>query len=132
MGDGGKGTIGVENPHMLGKHHTEETKQKLSEANKGKKHNISEESRNKMIMSHKGKHPWNYGKKVNYKSGVAKKVNQYSKEGVLIQTWESVAEAARALDGQPQNICHCCNGGAYRKGEWKKCVSAYGYVWKYA
>ena len=132
MGDGGNGTTGVEKPYWLGKHHSDETKKKCSENNIGKKHNISEEAMNRMIAAHKGKHPWNYGKKVNYESGVAKKVNQYSKENVLIKTWDSIAEAARTIGGQPQNICHCCNGGAYRKGKWKKCVSAYGYIWRYA
>lgn len=132
MGDGGEGTTGVEKPSMLGRHHTEEAKKKCSVNNKGKKHNISEEARNRMIEPHKGKHPWNYGKKLDYTNGREKKVNQYSKDGVLIKTYESIAEAARVIGGQPQNICHCCNGGAYKNGKWKKCISAYGFIWRYA
>ena len=42
--------------HMKGKHNSEETKRKLSEAAKGKKH--SEETKLKMSESHKGKNTW--------------------------------------------------------------------------
>lgn len=84
------------------------------------------------INARKGKHSWNYGKKLDYKNGREKKVNQYSKEGVLIKTWESIAEASKTLKIMAQNICHCCSGGAYRKGIWKKCESAGGFKWKYA
>ena len=43
-----------ENNPFFGKHHSEETRQKLSESHKGKHH--SEESRKKMSEAHKGKH----------------------------------------------------------------------------
>jgi len=42
-----------EKDHMYGKHHSEETKKKLSEAHKGK--SIPEKTRKKMSKSHKGK-----------------------------------------------------------------------------
>lgn len=41
---------------------TEEHKQKISESNKGKKHNISEEGRRKMLLVNVGRVPWNKGK----------------------------------------------------------------------
>jgi hypothetical protein len=51
MTDGGDGSLGVTN--MLGKTHTEESKNKMSEALKGK--TPSEETRQKMSEAHKGK-----------------------------------------------------------------------------
>ncbi len=52
---------------MTGKTHSEETKKKISEAQKGQKHRLgkthSEESKKKMSESHKGQIPWNKGKK---------------------------------------------------------------------
>lgn len=48
---------------MYGKHHSEETKQKLSAALKGRKlPPITEETRQKLKDSHKGQKPSNYGK----------------------------------------------------------------------
>lgn len=52
-GSASKSMIG--NTYCLGKHHLEETKQKISESLKGKHH--SNESRQKMSESHKGKTP---------------------------------------------------------------------------
>ena len=45
---------------MKGKHHTEDTRRKLSETKKGK--HLSEETRKKMSESHKGKPAWMKGK----------------------------------------------------------------------
>ena len=47
--------------HQKGKHHTEETKKKMSEAMKGKKH--SAESKKRMSESHKGRRWFNNGEK---------------------------------------------------------------------
>lgn len=77
---------GINNP-MFGKHHSEETKQKIREKrllqvfseetlNKFKNKKISEETRRKMSESHKGKQtnwmkgrsPWNKGKKYSHKT----------------------------------------------------------------
>lgn len=53
--DGGEGTLGYE-PWWKGKARSEETKRKISEANKGKKRaQFSEETRKKMSEAHKGK-----------------------------------------------------------------------------
>ena len=51
---GGQTNNGENNP-FYGKRHTEETKQKISEANKGKKHEFSEEHKQKIGESNKGK-----------------------------------------------------------------------------
>lgn len=51
---------GTNNPHF-GKKHKEESKRKISDAMK--RHYVSDETRRKMSESHKGKAPWNKGKK---------------------------------------------------------------------
>ena len=64
-----------------GKKHSEESRRKISEANKGRRH--SAESRRKMSTSHKGKPAWNKGKKhseeTHRKMSEAKKGNSWNK-----------------------------------------------------
>lgn len=77
---------------MLGKHHTEETKKKMSEANKGKT-------------------PWIKGKHLSEeaKKKISKKVYQYTLDGKLEKIWSSTAECGR--NGYNQgNVVSCCNG----------------------
>lgn len=57
LADGGQGG----NNPMYGKHHSEETRRKLSEAHKGK--HWSEEVRRKMSETRKGRIAWNKGNK---------------------------------------------------------------------
>lgn len=60
---------------MSGKHHSEETKRKISESHKGKKghpawnkgKHPTEETKRKISESHKGRIPWNKGKTGEYK-----------------------------------------------------------------
>lgn len=52
-----------------------------------------------------------------------KKVNQYTKEGVFIQSWNSGTEAAKALNIPQSSISLCCKG---------KYGSAGGFIWQYA
>lgn len=63
---------GVNNPNY-GRKHTDEAKQKISAANKGRKH----------------KAVWNF-----------KAVNQYTKDGVFVRRWESATEAELSLNGK--------------------------------
>ena len=51
-------SIKGENHPLYGKHHTEETRRKMSEAHR----NVSEETRRKMSESNKGHESWNKGK----------------------------------------------------------------------
>lgn len=130
---------------------SDETKQKISNALKGKK--VSDETRQKLSDSHKGHKPWNKGVKMqqhqHYPKGAkrhseqtrkkiserlkgkdlgserynAKCVNQFTKDKILIQQWESIADAARSLGVASSNIIKCC------KGQIK---TSYGYIWEYA
>lgn len=50
-------------------------------------------------------------------------VNQFTKENVFIKEYNSLKEAADAVNGKWQSIQRCCNGGR---------SSAYGYKWKFS
>lgn len=96
---------------------SEETKQKLSEANKGKHH--TEETKQKMSE--------NAGRSMKGKFGSenpsSKKVAQYDKQtNELIKIWDSIADIERELGINHSNISKCCKG---------KQKSAGGYVWRY-
>ena len=88
---------------MFGKHHSEETKQKMSESHIGK--HFSEEHNNKISQS----------KGVN---GIL----QFSKNGEFIAEYPSIHEAERQTGCNNSHICECC------KGERK---SAGGFIWRY-
>ena len=82
-----------ENHYMFGKHHSEETKKKISETKKG-------------IPNDK----------------CSKKVLQYTLDDEFVREWSSIAECSRnGYSGA--NICKCCQG---------KRKSAYGFKWCYA
>ena len=98
--------IGKKNP-FYGKHHSEENKIKWSEKKKGK--HISEETRIKLSKS-------------NINGKCSKKVLQFTLDGEFIREWPSVMECSR--NGYDfRNISACC------RGERK---SAYGFKWMYA
>ena len=98
--------IGKKNP-FYGKHHSEENKIKWSEKKKGK--HISEETKKKLSKS-------------NTNGKCSKKVLQFTLDGEFIREWPSVMECSR--NGYDfRNISACC------RGERK---SAYGFKWMYA
>ena len=74
---------GKDNP-MYGKHHSDETKQKMSEARKGKF--VGEN------------HPR------------AKRVVQYDKQGNLIKIWDYAKQASKELNIDVASIIKCCKG----------------------
>ena len=101
------------NKKWLGKHHTEETKKKISESKKGKKNpnlwnSISDENKKKILNAAIEKN--------------RVEVEQYSLDGKLIKVWDSMVEAARSLGVWNTNIHKCCNGQAQTCG---------GFIWKY-
>lgn len=136
MTDGGDG--------MSGHHHSKETHKKLSDKTKERfanpenhplfgKH-FSEESREKMSAAQKGKHigeknPF-YGKhhteesvkknKLSHKHE-AKTVEQYTTDGELVATFFSIHDASKATGINRQCISFCI------QGKYKK---AGGYIWK--
>ena len=52
----------------------------------------------------------------------SKQVEQYDKEGNLIQVWPSTIEVQRQLGYLQCHISQCCNG---------KLKTAYGFIWRY-
>ena len=89
--------------HQLGIPHSEITKKKISEANKGRK--ISQESINKRIIS----------RRIN-------KIIQFDIEGNRLNEFNSCKEAAEYIGISLVSICKCCNGHSN---------TAKGFVWKY-
>ena len=95
-----------ENHHLYGKHHTEETRKKMSEARKGKY--IGEN------------HP-NYGK-YGENSSRAIKVVQLTKIGEFIRVWGCAKQAQEEIGVYNTSIIACCKG---------KRKTAGGYCWCY-
>lgn len=52
----------------------------------------------------------------------ARKINQYTKNGILLKEWGSIADITRDLNLHQSSISNCC-GGKYK--------SVGGYIWKY-
>ena len=99
-----KKRIGNKNP-MYGKKQTKETREKIGNANRGRK--LSKERIKYMRKNAIGK----------------KKINQYDLDGNFIKQWDSIKEAGRTLNIFPQNIGKVCRGQQkYAKG----------YLWRYA
>jgi hypothetical protein len=80
----------------------------------GKK--FSKESREKMRLAQLGKY-------VGSKSKIAKKVNQYEKDGTFIKTWGSIVDVERELGIHHQHISKVCRGERNHTG---------GFKWKYS
>lgn len=102
---------------------SEETGQKISESNLGKKHTrefkikignlhrgkiITEETKRKMSLRKLGKN--------------SKKVYQYDLKGNFIKEWDSFSKASKELEIYSSNISMCCSG---------KYKQAGGYKWSY-
>ena len=90
----------------LGRICSEETKIKISIANKGKKRSI--ESKLKMSISQIGKS--------------CKSVLQFSKDGIFIKEYNSIKDANNELNISSGSISRCCLG---------KAKTVAGYIWKY-
>jgi group I intron endonuclease len=97
-----------ENP-FYGKHHTEETKEKLSNLHKGKK--MSDDFKSKISKAMSGKN-----------NPRARKVLQYDLDMKLVKIWDYLKLAANTLNITEKDIRNCCNGNR---------ESYKGYIWKY-
>lgn len=107
--------------HLYGTKMSLETKQKISESQKGKK--ASEKTKLKLSELRQGsKHP-QYNKRGYDAVSKAKEVEQLNKDGLLIQRFGSARDAARCTNTPHSNIINCCLGKKYK--------SAGGYIWRY-
>lgn len=115
-----KGIAIGKNNGMFGKTHTQESKLKMA-INKGRI--FSDEVRKRMGDSKRGLKRKNETiQKLRNSQPNAKCVNQYSMDGVLINTFKSIAEAARQTLLHKSAINTCCLGCRNQHG---------GYKWKY-
>ena len=93
---------------MLGKKHSEETKLKMSMAHKGKKHNM--------------KLPYEERLSIYRKAQKCKTVLQCNKEGMILNIFSSINEAAKYINTSPSHISECCRG---------KLKTLKGYIWRF-
>jgi group I intron endonuclease len=107
-------SMGDKNP-MYGKHHSDKIKQDQSNRMKGnnfaKGKTKSEETKQKISEARKGKP----------NISCRKRVLQYDKDGNFIREWESRQEAAEVLGIKVIGIKECCNGKSktYKGYVWK-------------
>lgn len=104
---------------------TEEHKQKLRDAYKRK---IQFDSNGKRIRKPHGRKPTEKSLQ-NLKIGAiyeknSKQIGKYTQEGVLIQTYKSISEAARENNISHSTISRVCL-------QKPRCKTAAGFVWKY-
>ena len=100
---------------MYGKHLSEKTKKKMSEAQKGEKNHmfgkhITKEVKKKMSESNKGKHNLSDWHKKKLLETNSKPVIQYKINGDFVAKYSSVSEAARINGFSIGNISSCCLG----------------------
>ena len=116
----------IENGGSLNKEISEETRLKLIEAGKKRKH--SEKTKEKMKKSHSGENNYWYGKhlpketKEKLSELKKKKVEQFSLDGRYIKTFNSMKEASEEYNVTRQNIYACCS---------RRRKSACGFIWRY-
>ena len=108
-----------EKHNFFGKTHTEETKQKQSEAHRGEKHNFFGKTHTKETKQKQSE------ANVGDKNRLSKRVYQYDLDGNLICSFGSVEEAGRYLHKKSgSKICACARGVKGHK-------TAYGFKWSY-
>lgn len=115
----------------IGYHHTEESRQKMSNSRKGMyigeknpmyhKHpiwygrHLTEEHKRKISEAKRGKF-------TSYTKKLCKRIDQYTIEGNFIKTWDSIAEIERTLDIKGTHISRVCRNKRKTTG---------GYKWEY-
>lgn len=119
--DGGEDSISS----MLGKHHTEEAKKKISKASKRP---CTEQTKRKIGLANRGINNGMWSKTISdyARESVIKRfskaVLQLDLDNNIINRFSSASEAERYLNGKGNHISCCCLG---------KRKTAYGYKWKY-
>lgn len=109
-----------ENHPMYGKHHSEETKQKISISKKGTK--LSDETKRKMSMSRSGENNCNYGKYGKNHPLSIMIVQLEKNTDKIINIFCGIKESGRLTNINHSSISQCCTN---------KRKSAGGYRWKY-
>ena len=109
-----------ENHHFFGKHHTEETKKKISEAQKGENNHMygkhhTEETKKKMSEAQKGEKGSMYGK-TGEKHPRSKPVVQIDLNTNEVKVWGSTREAERIGGFCHNAISTCCKNKFNRLG----------------
>jgi group I intron endonuclease len=104
------------NKHWLGKNHTQESKDKISKAHKGRKH--SDETN--LLKGRKGRESNRKG----FFSDLhprSKKVVQLDRENNIVKEWICIRDIVRELNYSAGNISSCCNGKmkTYKNYLWK-------------
>jgi len=94
--------------------------EKISKANKGKKR--SKLALKRMSESKKGLSIGKGVKKPIVSEKNSKPILQYDLQGNFIKEWKSATDASKFLDKKSSSICECCKN---------KRKTAYGYKWKY-
>lgn len=94
------------NASLIGVPRSEETKQKISNSNKKPKTEAHRQAVKKAMIETFGI-----------------RINQYSVDGVLIKTWDSISSAAETLNVSSANIAKCV-------AKQEHYNSAYGFVWR--
>ena len=138
---GGLGHTGVTIPrfgadnHFYGKKHTEEARKRIGEASKGRCLGIKlpEETKRKMSEGKKGdKHPFKNNPELRLRAiqnmqnliqANKKRVMQFTTDGIFIQEFESVNEAAESIYVTPSSVTICLKGRTKTSG---------GFKWKYS
>lgn len=121
---------------------TEEQRQKISQAKKGQKYNLTEEGKNSKSLLLKGTKRSNETKqkisqakkghicyqkpernqKIKNNNSNNKHILQYDFQGNLLNEYQSAQEAGRCLGKSGNSIADCASG---------RQKTAYGYIWKY-
>jgi hypothetical protein len=104
------------NKNWLGKNHIQESKDKISQANKGRKHSDevnASKGRKGRESNRKGIFSENHPR--------SKQILQYNKEGVLLNEFHCIMDIVREYGYSAGNISSCCTGKlkTYKSFIWK-------------
>ena len=79
---------------------------------------FTKEMRRKLSIAHKGR---NIGKFVEGKSARARRIDQYTTNGVYVKTWESTTQIRNQLGIPYTSIVKCCTGVYHSAGDYLWC-----------
>lgn len=108
------------NTNRIGAKCSEEQKEKISKANKGRKY--SEEAKNKISEANKNKTKHTNESKNKIRQAINKPILQYDLQGNFVKEWPSISEASMFYNIGIHNIIHNCKNRQKTAGNFK---------WKY-